>query len=67
MWKAVIYKGILAFTGRKNIILFRDIEEAKDYSLIWNNPPSTCFSLGYGYADNTGHFQRPEFKNNTFY
>lgn len=29
--KEIIYKGILAFTGRKNIILFKDIEEAKDY------------------------------------
>ena len=29
--KEVIYKGILAFTGRKNIVLFRNLEEAKDY------------------------------------
>jgi len=29
--KEVIYKGILAFTGRKNIIIFKDLEEAKDY------------------------------------
>jgi hypothetical protein len=29
--KEVIYRGILAFTGRKNIVLFKTLEEAKDH------------------------------------
>lgn len=29
--KMVLFKGILAFTGRKNLVVFDDIEKAKDY------------------------------------
>lgn len=29
--KEVIYRGVLSFTGRKNIILFKTLEEAKDF------------------------------------
>jgi hypothetical protein len=29
--KEIIFKGIIAFTGRKNLVLFKTLEEAKDY------------------------------------
>lgn len=29
--KSVLLKGIVAFTGRKNLVVFDDIEKAKDY------------------------------------
>lgn len=29
--KEIIYKSVLAFTGRKNLVLFRNLEEAKDF------------------------------------
>ena|SRR5208283_152306 len=29
--KEIIFKGIIAFTGRKNLVLCKTLEEAKDY------------------------------------
>jgi len=29
--KEIIFKGIIAFTGRKNLVLFKTLDEAKDY------------------------------------
>jgi len=29
--KEVIFNGILSFTGRKNLVLFKTLEEAKDF------------------------------------
>jgi hypothetical protein len=29
--KEIIYRAILAFTGRKNLVLFKNLEEAKDF------------------------------------
>jgi hypothetical protein len=29
--KEIIFKSVLAFTGRKNLVLFKNLEEAKDF------------------------------------
>jgi len=29
--KEIIFKGIITFTGRKNLVLFKTLDEAKDY------------------------------------